>query len=59
LAKLGWIAPIQEATMAMLKNVSLGIMTAALLIGAGIIIRSLSSGMRANRAPILAQEGQT
>lgn len=56
LAKLGWIEPIQETTMTLLKNVSFGIMTAALLIGAGIIIRSLNSGMRASRALTLAQE---
>jgi hypothetical protein len=56
LSRLGWLEPIPEASIALMKDVSLGIMIAALLIGAGIIIHALRSGMRASRLNLRAEE---
>lgn len=55
LSKLGWIAALSETTIAILKDASLAIMVLALLIGAGIILRAVYSGMRASRQPELTE----
>jgi hypothetical protein len=48
LAQLGWIAPIDEGTAALLKGVSFWIMVAALVSGAVIVLGSLVKGMQAH-----------
>ncbi|MEO5375934.1 MAG: sulfite exporter TauE/SafE family protein [Alphaproteobacteria bacterium] len=49
MSQLNMLAPMSDTTMALLKNVSLGIMIAALLVGAGIITRALVAGIREHR----------
>jgi uncharacterized membrane protein YfcA len=49
LSQLGLISPLGETTAAVLKNVSFGIMILALVLGAGIVLKALVSGMREHR----------
>lgn len=56
LSQLGWIAPLSEKALGLLADASLAVMVAALLIGAGIILKALRSGMRAAHARPLTEE---
>ena len=49
LSKLGVIAAMGETTVKVLKSTSFAIMAFALLIGAGIILRAMFQGRRAER----------
>lgn len=56
LSQLGWVAPLSDQAVSLLQSASLAVMVAALLIGAGIILKALRSGMRAAHSPILTKE---
>jgi hypothetical protein len=49
LSQLGLISPLGETAVAVLKNVSFGIMVLALVLGAGIVLRALVTGMIEHR----------
>lgn len=49
MSQLGLIGAIEDSTMTLLKGVSFWIMVAALLLGAGVILRALWTGMREHR----------
>jgi uncharacterized membrane protein YfcA len=49
LAQLGIIAEMSETRMAILSNTSLVIMVLALVVGAGIILKAMISGIRSDR----------
>jgi len=49
LSQLHLIAPMAEETMKLLKNISLGVMILALLLGAGIVLHALWQGMREHK----------
>jgi vacuolar-type H+-ATPase subunit I/STV1 len=49
LSQLGLIAPLGDTTVAVLKNLSFGIMILALVLGAGIVLKALVTGMIEHR----------
>lgn len=49
LSQLGLISPLAETTATVLKNLSFGIMILALVLGAGIVLKALISGMLEHR----------
>jgi hypothetical protein len=49
LSQLGLISPLGETTISVLKNLSFGIMVLALVLGAGIVLKALVTGMIEHR----------
>jgi nucleotide-binding universal stress UspA family protein/uncharacterized membrane protein YfcA len=56
LSELGQIDPLQAETIALLKNLSFGLLLFALAAGATIVFRALIRGMREHRAKLAAQD---
>ncbi|MBE0511039.1 MAG: universal stress protein [Chromatiales bacterium] len=55
LSDLGEIAPLQEATYNLLKDVSFAVLILALTVGAGIVFAALIKGMRSHHAKLMAE----
>src|SRR5512135_3125917 len=55
LSQLGLISKLDETTAKLMKNASFGIMALALLLGAGIVLKAMWQGRRAERA-VAAEE---
>ena len=54
LSELGQIEPLAESTIALLKNLSFGLLLFALAAGATIVFKALIKGMREHRAKLAA-----